>query len=63
MELDFEGVFGKSGVLKIPVGKDFYSVMHQAMMWDDAGGGRIENPGGISLPLQIRAGDTVDIGF
>lgn len=63
MELDWEGVFGKDGVLKIPVAKDFYSVGSAAWMWStkpstDPDGGAW----GLSLPLQIRAGDTIDIG-
>ena len=61
--LDFEGRFGKSGVLKIEVARDFYSVLHTAVTWFHGKPGDPGDEGGVSLPLQIRAGDTVEIGF
>ena len=56
--LDFEGVFGRTGALKIPVAKDFYSVLHAAVTWGKPG-----ESSGVYLPVQIRAGDTIDIGI
>ncbi|KKL05262.1 hypothetical protein LCGC14_2607780, partial [marine sediment metagenome] len=55
--LDVEKTFNRNGNITIDgLDPDFYSVLHTAQTWGDGGAG------GVSLPLQIRAGDVIDIG-
>lgn len=67
MELDHEGVFNPQGEMTIAgLNPEFYSVGHMAWSWlDPPPGSPPDFPsfsGGLSLPRQIRAGDTIDIG-
>ncbi len=55
--LDIEATFNPQGKITIDgLDPGFYSMLHTAVTWGDGG------EGGVSLPLQIRAGDVIDIG-
>ncbi len=64
MELDHESVFNPQGEITIAgLNPEFYSVGHQAWTWFHGAPGEPGGEGGVSLPLQIRAGDTIDVSM